>query len=324
MASTPRVSVVVATRNRAERLRNLLAGLRSQTLDPGEFEVVVVDDASDDGTPGYLAGPGAEGALRLERLTLERNMGRAAARERGWRTARAPLVAFIDDDCVPDPRWLEAALDAHGRTPGAILQGRTEPISAEVAAAGSLRRPFTRTIRVESLDPGFQTCNIFYPRELLERIDGFDTDAFGLVHGGEDSDLAWRAIATGARAAFVEDALVAHAVNWQGPLGKLRFASGWELKAYARHPGLRRAHFTHLVFWKRSHYLLVRALLAAALPRRLRFLAPWLVVPYLRDLIARGRVEGGGPLLAPYWVLHDLVELVTVARAAIRHRVPML
>jgi glycosyltransferase involved in cell wall biosynthesis len=324
MASTPRVSVVVATRNRAGRLRDLLDGLRLQTLGAGEFEVIVVDDGSEDETADYLAGPDANGGLRLEPLILERNTGRAAARERGWRAARAALVAFIDDDCVPDPRWLETALEAHGRTPGTILQGRTEPIPAEVAAAGPLRRPFTRTIRVEALDPGFQTCNIFYPRELLERIGGFDTAAFGLVHGGEDSDLAWRAIATGARAAFVEDALVSHAVNWQGPVGKLRFAAGWELKAYARHPGLRRAHFTHLVFWKRSHYLLVRAVLAAALPRRLRFLAPWLVLPYLRDLIARGRVEGGGPLLAPYWVLHDLVELVTVARAAIRHRVPML
>jgi glycosyltransferase involved in cell wall biosynthesis len=324
MATTPRVSVVVATRNRADRLRDLLAGLRAQTLDSGEFEVVVVDDGSDDGTADYLAGEGAAAGLRLEPLSLERNRGRAAAREAGWRAAHAALIAFVDDDCVPDPRWLEAALDAHRTTPEAILQGRTEPIAAEVAATGPLRRPFTRTIRVESLDPGFQTCNIFYPRVVLERIGGFDTDAFGLVHGGEDSDLAWRAIATGARAAFVEDALVSHAVNWQGPLGKLRFAAGWELKAYARHPGLRRAHFTHLVFWKHSHYLLVRALLAAALPRRLRFLAPWLVVPYLRDLIARGRVEGGGPLMAPYWILHDLVELVTVVRAAIRYRVPML
>ena len=320
----PRVSVVVATRNRAARLRDLLAALRSQTVAPDRFEVIVVDDGSSDGTAGYLREAAGDGSLLLDPLVLDRNEGRAAARERGWRVARAPLIAFIDDDCVPDPGWLEAGLAAHAAAPGAILQGRTEPIAAEVDAAGPLRRAFTRTIRVEALDPGFQTCNIFYPRELLERVDGFDTEAFGLVHGGEDSDLAWRAIATGARAKFVEGALVAHAVNWQGPLGKLRFAAGWELKAYARHPGLRRAHFTHLVFWKHSHYLLFRALLAVALPRRLRFLAPWLVVPYLRDLLARGRVEGGGPLLAPFYVVHDLVELVTVIRAAIRYRTPML
>ena len=51
------------------------------------------------------------------------------------------------------------------------------------------------------------------------------------------------------------------------------------MRVYARHPELRRAHFTHRVFWKHSHYLLFRALLALALPRRLRFLAPWLAAP---------------------------------------------
>ena len=323
MAGAPRVSVVVATHNRVDRLRDLLTGLRAQTLAPDEFEVIVVDDASQDGTAAFLR-DAATGRPRLEPVIVDRNVGRAAARERGWRTARGPVIAFIDDDCVPDSRWLQAGLEAHERKPEAILQGRTEPIAAEVAATGPLRRPFTRTIRVGSLDAAFQTCNIFYPRDLLERVGGFDTEAFGRVHGGEDSDLAWRAIGAGAPATFVEEALVCHAVNWQGPVGKLRFAAGWELKAYARHPELRSAHFHRGIFWKGSHYLLVRALVAAALPRRLRFLAPWLVVPYLRHLIARGRVEGGGPLLAPYYVVHDLIELVTVIRAAIRYRTPML
>jgi glycosyltransferase involved in cell wall biosynthesis len=320
----PEVAVVIPTRNRRPRLEALLAALATQTVPAESFEVIVVDDASGDGTAEYLRERASAVPFRLEPLVLARNEGRAAARERGWRSARAGLIAFVDDDCVPDPGWLEAALGAHRRLPEAILQGRTEPIAEELTSTGPLRTPFTRTIRVDALDPAFQTCNIFYPRQLLERIDGFDTDAFGLVHGGEDSDLAWRAIATGARAAFVSEALVAHAVNWQGPVGKLRFAASWELKAYARHPGLRRAHFTHRLFWKNSHYLFARAALAAALPRRLRFLAPWLVLPYVRDLLARGRVEGGGPLLAPYYVLHDAIEVITVLRAALRYRTPML
>ncbi len=317
-------SVVVATHNRERRLGDLLDALRAQTHPSERFEVVIVDDGSSDGTERLLAGAAGRGDLPLRAIRIDPGAGRAAARERGWRSARGKLIAFTDDDCVPEPGWLAAGIAACADRPGAIVQGRTEPVAAELEEAGDVRRAFTRTIRVPELDPGFATCNIFYPRELLERVGGFDVERYGRVHGSEDSDLAWRAIARGARAAFASDAVVRHAVNWLGPLGKLRFAATWELRAYADHPGLRRAHFTHGIFWKRSHYLLVRALLALALPQRLRFLAPWLVAPYARDLLARGRVEGGGPLLAPYYVLHDLVELAATARSAIRHRTPML
>ena len=66
-------------------------------------------------------------------------------------------------------------------------------------------------------------------------------------------------------------------------------------------------------------------MIALALPTRWHALRAWLAYPYLRDVWARGVVEGGGPLLAPYFVLHDhLVEVAAVARAAVRTRTPML
>jgi glycosyltransferase involved in cell wall biosynthesis len=326
IVSLPEVSVVVATRNRAGQLAELLAGLRSQTVGSERFEVIVVDDGSTDGTGGLLArGADAEG-LRLRAIERSSSAGPATARDDGWRAARAAIVAFTDDDCVPEPGWLEAGLEACGERSDALVQGRTEPPPGEFEGLGPLKKPFARTIRVTDLDPALQTCNVFYARSLLERIGGFDTAAFGRDPGGEDSDLGWRAIAAGAEPIFCERAVVRHAVNRLGAVGKLRVAARWAtpMRVYARHPELRRAHFTHGVFWKDSHYLLFRALLALALPRRLRFLAPWLVAPYARHLIARGRVEGGGPALAPFYLLHDLVEMVTVARAAVRYRTPML
>ena len=320
----PDVSIVVATHNRAHRLPGLLDAIRAQSHPRERLELIVVVDGSTDETAAVLERAVADGDLELRVIALPAGIGRAGARERGWRAARASLIAFTDDDCIPDPGWLGAGIAAADAHPGAIVQGRTEPIAAELDAYGGRRLAFTRTIRVRALDPGFATCNIFYPRALLVRAGGFDLERYGRVHGSEDSDLAWRAIAGGARAVFAPEALVRHAVNWLGPLGKLRLAAGWELRAYADHPGLRRAHFTRGFFWKRSHYLLVRALAVLVLPRRLRFATPFLVVPYARELIARGRVEGGGALLAPYYVLLDLVELVSVARTALRHRTPML
>jgi GT2 family glycosyltransferase len=284
--------------------------------------VVVVDDASTDGTAAMLAEE--QERQRLSLLVVRREVpgGPASAREEGWRAGGGAVIAFTDDDCVPQPDWLEAGLRALAANPGAIVQGRTQPAPWELDQAGS----FSRTIDVPERDPAFQTCNVFYPREVLERVDGFDTDAFGRSPGGEDSDLAWRAIESGAPTTFAPDALVHHAVSDLGPIGKLRVAARWTtpMLAYVRHEELRRAHFALGIFWKGSHYHLVRLLIALVLPRRLRLLRVWLARPYFVAVSQRARLDGASLLVAPYYLLHDLVELGAVVRAAIRYRSPML
>jgi GT2 family glycosyltransferase len=178
---------------------------------------------------------------------------------------------------------------------------------------------------VEELGPFFQTCNVAYPREVLERLGGFDEDGF-TVPGGEDADLAWRALAAGTGAAFAPRATVFHAVSDLGPLGKLRVAWRWTetMQIYARHPELRRRALTYRVFWKGTHYLLFRAMLSLLVRRRSRLVADWLSWPYLGHLLRRGSQDGGGPLLAPYYLLHDLVEFAAVVRAAVRYRMLIL
>jgi len=323
MTPPPDVSVVVATYNRADQLERLLAGLRAQTHPAAErFEVVVVDDLSGDRTPDVLQREREAGNLSLSVIRRTRRGGPAEARDEGWRASRAGLIAFTDDDCVPTPEWIAAGLEAAAKHPGAILQGRTEADPAGPDPIG----PFSRTVQVTGPDPAYQTCNIFYPRSLLERVGGFDTEAFDRSPGGEDSDLAWRAIGTGAKTVFVDGALVHHAVNDLGPIGKLRVAARWTtpMQCYVRHPELRRAHFVYGFFWKRTHLWLASALLALTLRGRWRMLSGWLMHRYLWSLYARGKIEGGGPLLAPYFVLYDLVELFAVARAAVRYRKLML
>jgi GT2 family glycosyltransferase len=278
---------------------------------------VVVDDGSRDATPELLERERGTLALRVVRRTEPG--GPAIARNEGWRAASAPLVAFTDDDCVAAPDWLSAGLEEWRRHPGDAVQGRTDPRPDEVHRLG----PFARTQRVDGRAPHYQTCNIFYPRELLERLGGFDES---FTHFAEDTDLAWRALEAGAKVRFEDSAQVYHGVNRLGPLAKLRLAARWTdaMRAYARHPELRRRDLTYGIFWKGSHYLLIRALIGFALRRRVPPLAAWLAGPYLLHLMERGRVEGGGPVLAPYYLLHDLVELVAVVRGAIRHRTLIL
>ena len=305
---------MAATRDRATRLRALLASLAAQRR--VSFEVVVVDDGSGDETPQALRS--APGALELRTIRLERPRGPAAARNAGWRSARSELVAFIDDDCVAEPGWLAALLEVHRAEPRAFVQGPTEPDPRESARLGA----FTRSQRIERLGPHYQACNIAYPRALLERLGGFD-EAFR--HFGEDTDLAWRALETGAPARWAPDARVLHAVHDVGAVATLRGSQRWadSVRLVKRHPGLRR-HYHRRLFWKPSHERLLVALAASVLARRSRGTSLVLWVPYVR-LHRRQHGSVSGTLLAlPAHLAVDAAELVAMLRGSARFRTLVL
>lgn len=312
---------MVPTHDRATRLSELLDSLRAQTLDPERFEVVVVDNWSSDETPAVLEGQRARPGLRLRTLRRESPDGPAAARNDGWHAAEGGLVAFIDDDCVAAPEWLEEALQACARHHGTIIQGRVDPIPAE----RHRESPATRTQRIHQAGPYYQTCNIVYPRQLLEELGGFDAAAF-TIHGGEDTDLAWRAISRGTPTAFAERAQAYHAINRIGLTGRLRLAWHWteSMLVYKRFPELRDDVFTRRVFWKQSHYALFRAAIVLFLPRRLAFLSPLVLRPYVRSVLIRRHVEGGSAAHALFYPLEDLVEVGAMVRASIRYRMLVL
>jgi glycosyltransferase involved in cell wall biosynthesis len=307
----PLVSVVVPTVDRPHRLGRLLSALRAQTLRSDSFEVIVVADGASPETLALLARAQHDDGLRIRIAQHDARGGPAAARNTGWRLAAAPLVAFTDDDCVPAPEWLSAALSA--ARADTVMQGRTEPDPNEVPDHGL----FARTLQVRSLGPQYETCNIFYPRAALESLGGFD-QGYGLTPGGEDTDLAWRAISAGWHTTFVADALVFHAVEELGVPGMLRVAARWSstMRVFAEHPQTRSALYRR-VFWTRSHYLLTRSMLAMAGPIWLRRL---ILARHLLELRRRARADGATSWAIPLLLLHDLVECWAVVRGAVRYR----
>jgi glycosyltransferase involved in cell wall biosynthesis len=170
-AVPPLISVVVPTRNRAAMLEELLTALDAQ--DYPRFEVIVVNDASTDDTPEILRRWQREGRIALRQ---EQPGGSYAARNRGWRATHGEIVAFTDDDCLPEPGWLSALARAlagragDGCTPG--VQGVT--LSTPLSADSSEATPFTHQIEQKRSGPPYRTCNIAYRRETLESAGGFD------------------------------------------------------------------------------------------------------------------------------------------------------
>lgn len=115
MSPPPAVSVVIPTHDRLRYLRDAVASVRAQTVD--DWELVVVDDGSRDGTGAYLEGL-ADGRVRVLERAHTGNV--AAVRNVGIREARGEWVAFLDSDDRWRPRKLERQLAALEGDPRAL------------------------------------------------------------------------------------------------------------------------------------------------------------------------------------------------------------
>lgn len=252
------VSVVVPTCGRLDLLDRCLDALTGQTLDSHRYEIIVVDDNPDHNTLHLVAGWRARTALRGARIVYVANpgpYGPAAARNRGWRTARAPVIAFTDDDTVPAPGWLEYGLDAFDDTVD-VLCGRIEmPLPA---VPTDYQRNASELQTAE-----FVTANCFCRKSVLEALDGFD-ERFSLAWR-EDSDLHFRLLNMHANIARSPHALVVHPVRpapWGVSLLQLKKIS-FDALLYKKHPELYRKKIGAARRW--DYYAIVAALLLALL-----------------------------------------------------------
>lgn len=202
------VSVVIPTYERGRLLEAALGALAQVRSPAGGHEIVVVDDGS-----------GPEHAAQVERaverldgavLVRQPNRGPAAARNAGVARSSGALVAFLDDDCLPAPDWLErlvAPFERADETLGAV-GGRVLPAPPRNWVA----RFCAATEYSSGPQPVFEnaaTANACYRRTVLDALQGFD-ERFTLP-GGDDPDLSARARAAGYRLEFVPDAIVYHA-----------------------------------------------------------------------------------------------------------------
>ncbi len=195
-------SVVTPTHFRPEKLCLLLASLEQQTLSPEQFEVIVVPSPNDPGVKNL-----STSKLQLQILSADDDPfgGTSASYKRnaGARAAIAPWLAFIDDDCVADKNWLLQAQKRLQATDCQAIEGLTKIPSPE-------KMTYTyKGLQRLSKAGGYQTCNMFYKRDVFLQCGGFDLNfPFYL----EDTDLAWTLLDRGHNIVFDETCVVEHPV----------------------------------------------------------------------------------------------------------------
>lgn len=316
------VSVVVASHARPLRLRWLLNALEEQTLDPSLWQVFVVHDYEGAVAQRVVKSHPLYEAGRLHEIAIAPGTG-SPARQRnlGWGEAAGELIAFVDDDCRPGSGWLSELLEVSAGEPGAIVQGATrpDPLESDILAA-----PHVRTMLIDPVGPYAQTCNILYPRAVLDRLDGFDETATT----GEDVDLWLRARALGVGIVPAPKAVVNHAVESFSLPGILRQNLKWRHLAYLvkQHPELR-ASFPLGVFWDLEHFWTTVGLIGLLGARQ----SPWsltLTAPYVaRSVLRRG--PGAGRRAAavaevPGQAVRQVAEVVGLMAGSVRHRTLVL
>jgi glycosyltransferase involved in cell wall biosynthesis len=209
MTSSPRISVVIPTYNRERLLTESLESFRHLAPPAGDFEVIVVDDGSRDGTPAALERWAA--AAGFHPVCLQQtHAGPAAARNRGVQVARGEFVAFTDDDCSVDSAWLNELLA--GFTTGSVgaVGGtvRSQGGSRMLVRYQDQRQTFAADLSGQKVPPFVITGNACFRREAVLKAGGFDENL--RQPGGEDPDLSWRVAACGYELRFNPAAIVYH------------------------------------------------------------------------------------------------------------------
>ncbi len=180
MKNNPLVlSIVMPTHNKRKDAQRCIAALLEQDFPYGLFEIVVVDDGSSDDTPECLPGTNT-GEVPFKYCRLP-GLGPACARNEGIRNAQAPIIAFIDDDAVPQEGYLKAIYDPFADESVVGVEGKVVPVQCEdMGLLGMSPR---------SLEGGvYLTCNIAFRTAALKTIGGLD-ESFPYP-AFEDVDLA--------------------------------------------------------------------------------------------------------------------------------------
>jgi|GEM_PF-240830 len=211
----PKISVLIPVYNDIARIEACLASLDGQNVPREEYEIIVIDNGSTDGTYELLqqknSCDNSEGLTVTQCLTP----GSYAARNHGLTLARGQYAAFTDSDCIVSAQWLTALLE--------VIESQPNGVAGDVIVAGKMtffpdpnKHTEQSAIDFENLfsmkqDQNAQngkciTANFFCSMALLQKYNGFDQK----LKSGGDVELSTRVVKGGGQVIYCEKALVTH------------------------------------------------------------------------------------------------------------------
>lgn len=316
--STPRFTVVVPTLGRDTSLNALLAALAAQTLDRSRWDLIV----SFDGAEPSPAISQRIDSMHAAAVRSAARQGPGAARNRGAHGATGDVLAFTEDDCVPDPEWLARAAARFDRESDLdVLEGATVDPSGRPS-----RRPDGARLH-------YLPTNLFVRRLLFERVGGYCEAFFREeIYFREDSDFGFTLEEAGARVGREPSARVVHPVEHPRFLDPILWARRYEMDALLRqrhpdrfHDRIEVARAGPLSFRRpfvRACHAYVLALLAAAIAAIAgeEGLTAWFLVIAGLALLAVWAKWGFAPLRLPVLPVVPIVLVVSEARGWLRAR----
>lgn len=208
------VSVIVPSFNRKSEIQELLSSLALQQLDRDQFEVVIVDDGSNDGTEELVKH--FKSTENLDILYLKQNhKGPGAARNLGMDSAKYDIFVFIDSDCTAPPLWLKIIKEIFDKNPKVKAFGGRDDARLDFAPLLlAINYSMTSFLTTGGMRGGKKKrLAKFYPRsfnmglhrDLYKKIGGF-----GNLRHGQDIEFSNRIIKSGEKVVYIADAVVYH------------------------------------------------------------------------------------------------------------------
>ncbi|WP_018617163.1 glycosyltransferase [Segetibacter koreensis] len=251
------ISVVVPTFQRPQLLISCLRHLCRQTLEREKYEVIIVSDGPDVLAKQIVAEYRTCSSLNIKFLSLPVKKGPAAARNLGWQNAHGILIAFTDDDCLPDKKWLESILNHYKNEPEIAYTGKViVPVSEQ---------PTDFELNTKGLETGdFVTANCVCTKATLQATGGFD-EAFTEAWR-EDSDLEFKLLNRKVPIVKLNDAIVIHPVRkvaWGVSIKEQRKAM-FNALLFKKYPDLFRKRIRKSPNWKYYFIILFFIVLAVS------------------------------------------------------------
>lgn len=226
-----RISVIIPVYNHADYLTACLNALARQTISHDQFEVVVIDNGSDEPPEALVA------MHSFARFAEESRPGSFAARNTGIKLARGAILAFTDADCLPHSDWLESALAViEGDDSIDVVAGRIDVVASDPSHPNATEL-FDIAIRLDqqkrvAASYGVVTANLVTRREMFDHVGPFDDS----LMSGADAVWSARAAECGYTVKYVDEVVVVHPARTKisEVLRQARRRAGGTIDMYAR------------------------------------------------------------------------------------------